>query len=94
MVHEVVGIDIMLSHQASECGAVLDIESLLHPPRITWRKAQLTLDERGHALVDLGEEVAASRIEGVVEVEDPRADLIEAGLKALRGVYILCLASR
>jgi hypothetical protein len=79
-------IDAVFQHQAVQCRAVLEIEPLLQDPCFVAAQAGQALDIGGHAPVDLGEQVAAARIERVVEVEDPVGDA-RKGRRRLRRVH-------
>ncbi len=46
--------------------------------RFVEAEPELFGDELPHATVDLGEQIAVGRVEGVVEVEHPGLDMIEA----------------
>ena len=57
------------------CCVVIGLAAAL---RLVASDAEALGDELAHALVDLGEQVAVGRIEGVVEIEDPGLDMVEA----------------
>ena len=76
--HEMMRIDVVVLHQPGQrCAAAVEVH-LLDPPRLGRVHAEQPLDVRGHALVDQLEQLASSRIEAIVEVEDPVADVGEA----------------
>ena len=78
-IEEVVRIDAVRRHQSGERGAVGVEIALLHPPRLGRIDAEQALDIVAHADVDQLEQVAAVRIEAVVEIEDPAFDMGEVG---------------
>jgi hypothetical protein len=67
----------MLHHEAAQGRAMLDKERLLARHGIFGAIAEFGLEELAHALVDLREQVAARRVEGVVEIENPGLHLVE-----------------
>jgi len=79
IIEEFVRIDAMIGHEAGEGRAMLVEETLLHPVRLGRVDAEQLLDIGAHAPVDQLEQVAAVRIEAVVEIEDPAFDMGEVG---------------
>ena len=77
---EVMRIDIVLGHQPGERRPMLVEVAFLNSPRLDRIAAEQALDIPAHALVDQLEQLARGRIEAIVEVEDPVADVGEAGI--------------
>ena len=82
-IEEVVRVDAMVRHQPGERGAVGVEIALLHPPRLDRVDAEQALDIVAHPHVDQLEQIAAVRIEAVVEIEDPAFDMGEVGVHRL-----------
>ena len=76
-VEEMVGIDAMARHQSVQRGAEIPIVFLLQGPRGVEFELRHVHDIAGNAHIDLREEIAFARIEGVVEVEHPIGDVVE-----------------
>ena len=76
--HEMMRIDVVVLHQPGKRGAAAVEVHLLDPPRLGRVHAKQALDVRGHPLVDQVEQPASRRIETIVEVEDPVADVGKA----------------
>ena len=70
-------------HQAAERGAMFGVVALLDDLRLDGRNAEQIGDERRHALIDLGEQIAGGGIERVVEIEHPRIDMREVGRRGV-----------
>src|SRR4029077_20594594 len=70
-------IDAVQGHHAPHRGAVVAPVGLLHPPCFLGVDLQPVGDVAADAHVDLGEEIAARRIERVVEVEQPDVWIVE-----------------
>ncbi|MNL62820.1 hypothetical protein D3C87_1868790 [compost metagenome] len=85
-VEEMVGIDLVPQHQAVQRGAIVPVIALLQVPR----RLEIELGHihhiAGDARVDLGKQVAAARIKGVVEVEHPIGNVAEAARRRRRHV--------
>ena len=75
-IEKVVRIDVMLRHQPGERGAMAKEIGLLDPPRLPPVSAEKPGDIVRHLGVDLREEIGARRVEGVVQIEDPGADMV------------------
>ena len=89
---EVVRVDLMLGHQPGQRGAVGMEMLLLHPPRLYGIAFQQALDVGAHALVDQREQAGRCRVQAIVEVEDPVADVAE--LRVHGGGALAALAAR
>ncbi len=76
--HEMVGIDVVMLHQSGERGSGTVKMHLLHPAGLGRIDLQQPFDIGGHPLVDQFEQPVSSRIQAIVEVEDPIADVGEA----------------
>jgi hypothetical protein len=76
---EMMRVDVVALHQPCQRRPVRVEMILLHAVRFCRVAFEQALDVRGHALVDQGEEAARMRIEAIVEVEDPVADVGEFG---------------
>ncbi|MNT45412.1 hypothetical protein D3C72_1819970 [compost metagenome] len=77
-VEKMIGVDLVLEHQSVQRGAEVPVIALLQGTggfEIEPRHVHHIL---GDAAVDLREEIAFARIEGVVEVEHPVGDVAEA----------------
>ena len=83
VVEEMVRVDVMAPHQPGERRAMLVEMRLLDPPRLDRIAAEQALDIGAHALVDQLEQAGRCRIEAIVEIEDPVADMGEGG--SMRG---------
>ena len=64
-----------MGHEPVQRRAVVAEISLLQLARRVGIEAEMLLDEMADAPVDLGEQVAARRVERVVKIEDPVGDL-------------------
>ncbi len=76
--HEMMRIDVVVLHQPGERGAAAVEVHLLDPPRLGCVHAKQPLDVRRHARVDQVEQLASGRIEAIIEVENPVADVGKA----------------
>ena len=96
----VVRIDAVVGHQPGQRGAVGVEIALLDAPRLDRIDAETIGDIGAHPRVDLREQVRARRIQRVVEIENPVADMGEArkhggaGLGGARGRGKIASASR
>src|SRR5207237_1977890 len=79
-VEEMAGFDPVIGHQPGEGGAVGVEIILLHLARRHGIEAGQLLDVEADPLVNELEQIAAVRIEAVVEIEDPDVDMSEAGV--------------
>ena len=77
VIQEMVRVDLMLFHQSGERGAVGVEMGLLYPLRLDWIAAEQPFDIGAHPLVDQFEQAGGGRIEAIVEIEDPVADVAE-----------------
>ena len=83
-------IDVVVLHQPGERGASVVEVRLLHAARLDRVAIEQPLDVGAHALVDQVEQPARRRVEGIVEVEDPVADVGKARVHALTAPLALC----
>jgi hypothetical protein len=72
-------IDAILCHQAGKRGTMFMEMLLLDPPSLLRLATEQPLDELAHADVDQLEQICRSRIEAVVEIEDPAIDVAKGG---------------
>ena len=79
-IEEMARLDAMIGHQPGERGAMGVEIILLHLARRHRVEADQLLDIEADPLVDQLEQVAAVRIEAVVEIEDPGVDMGKAGV--------------
>ena len=80
LMHEIeegVRIDVVMGHQPAQACAVLAEITLLQVARRRLLQPQQLFDEKPDAAIDLREEIAARRIERVVEIEDPVGDVVD-----------------
>ena len=83
-------VDAVLGHQPAQRRAVALIIMLLQRAQRHGRRGRTSCgQEQRDARVDLGPEIAAGRIERVVEIEDPGVDIGEGGARFRRGVALL-----
>ena len=73
-IEKLVRINIMMFHQAAQRGAVVVKEILLHTPRLDRIDSEQSRDIVTHALINLGKQIDARVIKGIVEIENPGAD--------------------
>ena len=85
-VEEMVGVDLMPVHEPVQRGAVGLVVALLQRPRLIEGQLRDLDDILGDQPVDLREEIAFPRIEGVVEVEDPLGHMREGTRSAWRHI--------
>ena len=69
------GFHAMVQHEAAERCAIGAEILLLEGPRFLLGDPEMPGDELAHALVDLGEQIDVGRIERIVEIKDPVADM-------------------
>ena len=81
-IEEMAGLDPVIGHQPGERGAVGVEIILLHLARRHRIEAEQFLDILPDPPVDQFEQIAAVRIEAVVEIEDPGVDMGKAGVHA------------
>jgi hypothetical protein len=78
VLQEIVRVDVALLHQAGQRRPMLMEMSLLDAFRFGLVAIHQPLDIGAHALVDQREQAGRGRIEAIVEIEDPVADMCEA----------------
>jgi len=81
---EMVGIYPMFLHQPRECRAVLVEVSFLYAPRLFGAAVEQPLNIGSHSLVDQVEQSRRRRIQAIIEIEDPVADVGEAAIHAAK----------
>ena len=76
-VEEGVRIHAVMGHQPAQARAMLAEITLLQIARRRLLQPQQLFDEKPDSAIDLREEIAARRVERVVEIEDPVGDVVD-----------------
>ena len=74
---KIMGIDIVMVHQATERGAVVAEILLLDAPGLPGIDIEQPGNKSTDTLIDLIEQVETRRIDSFVEIEDPGLDMVE-----------------
>ncbi len=77
---KVFGIDIVQPHESGQGGAVFAVIGFLDTACFWPIHPKVPLHKALHAGIDLGKKIAGGPVKGVVEIEDPDADMAKIGL--------------